>query len=110
MFQRRKKPDHKTEQPVLTLWDSQMQQLYCGPLSEFVFPEGVVLACSKEFFNDPAPCEIHRRAVQLRLYGEMMEMLPSGQTVAVEKTPPCISQYCQQFHPAYIRIDQFTAR
>lgn len=95
---------------MLTLWDSQMQQLFSGRLNEFVFPESVVLAFSEEFFSDPAPCEIHRRAVQLRLYGEMMEMLPPGQTIAVEDAPPCISLYCQQLRPAYIRLDSITPR
>lgn len=106
MFSWRKKTVSQPDQPRITLLDADRRPLYSGPLNEFEFPESVILACSEEFFNDPAPCEIHRRAVQLRLLGEMLEMLPSGQTVAIGALPQCICFYCQQFHPAYIRLDQ----
>lgn len=110
MFSWRKKNASRAELPQLMLFDSDMQPLYAGPLNEFDFPESVILACSEEFFHDPAPCEIHRRAVQQRLYGEMLALLPFGQTMAISAVPQCIGLYCQQFHPAYIRLDQSATR
>ena len=71
----------------------------------YPLPESVILACSEEFFNDPAPCEIHRRAVQLRLYAEMQEMLPANQTLSMDDVHPRISLYCQDTHAAFIRLD-----
>ena len=32
-------------------------------LSDFELPEAIVLSLSVRYFNDPAPCEIHRAAV-----------------------------------------------
>ena len=105
MFSWRKKNASRAELPQLMLFDSDTQPLYAGPLNEFEFPESVILACSEEFFNDPAPCEIHRRAVQLRLYAEMQEMLPANQTLSMDDVHPRISLYCQETHAAFIRLD-----
>ena len=90
---------------MLSLLAEDMRVLYHGPLSDYPLPESVILACSEEFFNDPSPCEIHRRAVQLRLYAEMQEMLPAGQTLTMNDVPSRISLYCQNTHAAFIRLD-----
>lgn len=107
MFKWRKdrSPKAGSKQPILCLLDSDMQVLFRGRLNNFPLPESVVLACSEEFFNDPTPCEIHRRAVQLRLYVEMQQALPENVTVPFEDVPPCISLYCQEMHPAFIRLE-----
>ncbi len=95
----------KASPPVLKLYDPEMRSLYHDRLDAFPFPEALILAASKEFFNDPAPCEIHRRAVQLRLCGEMTEALPLGRTIPLEELPPLILLYCQDIHPAFVRLD-----
>ena len=95
----------KVSPPVLSLYDPEMRSLYHDRLDAFPFPEAVILAASKEFFNDPAPCEIHRRAVQLRLCGEISEALPLGRTIPMEELPPLILLYCQDIHPAFVRLD-----
>jgi hypothetical protein len=95
----------KVSPPVLSLYDPEMRSLYHDRLDAFTFPEAVILAASKEFFNDPAPCEIHRRAVQLRLCGEISEALPLGRTIPMEELPPLILLYCQDIHPAFVRLD-----
>lgn len=47
------------------------QVLYEGKLEGLPLREEIILAKSEEFFNDPAPCYIHRGAVSIRLYLEL---------------------------------------
>ena len=101
----RKEAVRKSSHPVLSLLKDDGRVLFQGPLSGYPLPESVILACSEEFFNDPAPCEIHRRAVQLRLYAEMQELLPANQTLSMDDVHPRISLYCQDTHAAFIRLD-----
>ena len=96
----------KVSPPVLSLYDPQMRPLYHDRLDAFPFPDAVIVAASKEFFNDPEPCEIHRRAVQLRLCGEISQVLPLGRTILMEELPSLILLYFQDFHPAFIRLDK----
>lgn len=106
MFGWRKNKKRKNPQPILTLFSADMGVIYQGPLNAFPFPENVILALSEEFFNDPSPCEIHRRAVQMRLCGEIMSMLPSGKTLSINEADPRIGRYCQGMNTAYVRLDQ----
>ena len=102
-------PWHKTKkekQLYLTLYNEQMQPLYDGLLHEYAFSEQVILTGSEEFFNDPHPCEIHRRALQLRFYGEMEQLLPRGTVQAMKDTPASIQALCQQYHPSYILLEE----
>lgn len=90
--------------PMLWLKDAQLRTLYHDRLDQFPFPEAVIVAASKEFFNDPAPCEIHRRAVQLRLCAEIMEMLPADQLMQCEELHPVFLQYFEAHHPAFVQL------
>ena len=89
----------------LTLYDRNMGVLYAGRLDDLPLPESMILACSEEFFNDPAPCEIHRRAVALRLYGEIIEALPLGKTLAAAQIPPQVCLSLRELNPAHVRLD-----
>lgn len=91
--------------PVLCLYDAQMKELYHDRLDLFPFPEAVILAASQEFFQDPQPCEIHRRAVQVRLSAELAQALPIGRLLSLEEMPPVLLLYCQGYHPAFVRLD-----
>lgn len=102
---KKNKTAEKSGIPLLTLFDKEMKLLFSDSLNAFPLPETVILACSEEFFSDPCPCEIHRRAVQLRLYAEFSMMIPKGQTLSMDSVPPCISLYCQEYHPSYIRLE-----
>lgn len=106
MFPWRKTKKEKEGQLYLVLYDAQMQPLYDGLLNRYVFPESVILAGSEEFFNDPTPCEIHRRAVQLRFYAEMEQLLTRGTVLKMEETPENIRSYCQEQKPAYILLEE----
>ena len=89
----------------LTLYGRDMSVLYAGRLDNLPLPESMILACSEEFFNDPAPCEIHRRAVALRLYGEIIEALPLNETLAIAQVPPQVCLSLRELNPAYARLD-----
>ena len=54
-----------------------------APMEEFQFPEDGIIAMSVEFFNDPAPCEIHRAAVRWRALQAMKET-SAGERAPVE--------------------------
>jgi len=105
LFPWRKTKKEPAGQPYLVLYDAQMNPLHDGPLNLFSFPEQVILAGSEEFFNDPTPCEIHRRAVQLRFYGEIMQFLPRGQVLAMKDVPENIQGYLQQREPAFVLLE-----
>ena len=51
--------------------------VFSGALNTIPVKDDVLIAKSIEFFNDPAPCYIHRSAVQVRLYGEFEQWLDS---------------------------------
>ena len=72
---------------------------------EFALPEDVTIRLSVEFFNDPQPCEIHRRAVAMRLYGEIIEAMPVNHTVSCAEVPPRISLCLRDVNPAYMRLE-----
>lgn len=106
MFPWKKAKKEKSGQPFLTLYDAQMDPLFEGPLNVFAFPEDVILAGSEEFFNDPTPCEIHRRAVQLRFYAEIEQMLPRGEKIPMAEVPENLRAYFQEKEPAYVLLDE----
>ena len=73
---------HKTKQhklPVLWLYAKDGSVLYHDRLDAFPFPEAVVLSGCEKYFGDPNPCEIHRRALQVRLCAEIESILPANQ-------------------------------
>ena len=49
--------------------------LYQGDWNDLPMEEAVILKKSREFFDDPSPCFIHREAVRVRLLSEMEEAL-----------------------------------
>jgi hypothetical protein len=52
--------------------------LFRGPVKEFAFTDQLVVQKSIEFFNDDAPCFIHRGAVVSRLHLEIEALLDSA--------------------------------
>ncbi len=100
-----KNDKHPYTVPVLCLYDENMHVLFREKINAFPLPEAVVLACSEELFGDPEPCEIHRRAVQLRIYGEITEGLTHDVTIKAMDLPDRICLYCQEFRPSYLRLE-----
>lgn len=56
----------------LTIISASQTVLYQDKLINLSIPEPVIIQKSIEFFNDPAPCMIHRSAVLNRLYTELL--------------------------------------
>ena len=103
----------KEKRPVvdkyrLKLFDGTMATLYSDLLQRVPLPESLILACSEEFFNDPNPCEIHRRAVMMRLYGEIIEALPMNKTLPMPEVPLRIGLYLRDAQPAFVRLETRT--
>ena len=92
--------------PVLCLYAADMGVLYRDRIDAFPFPEEVILAGSEEFFGDPSPCEIHRRAVQLRLCGEIVEALRPNVTLPLDELPEVFRLYWRDVRPAYARLEK----
>ncbi len=62
----------KPSLPFITLY-SDGQEIYNGLLTEIPLKEEVILCKSIQFFDDPEPCHIHRRAVRVRLTEEILQ-------------------------------------
>lgn len=106
LFAKRKKEKADGELKVtLTLFDGEMRVLYHDLIQRLPLPESLVVACSEEFFNDPEPCQIHRRAVAMRLYGEIIEAIPPGRTLSCAEAPPRINLCLRSLNPAYMRLE-----
>lgn len=90
---------------LLCLYDENMKEIFRDKLHAFPLPEAVVLAYSEELFGDPEPCEIHRRAAQVRIYGEIAELLPRDVVVPAAELPDRIYLYCREFRPAFVRLE-----
>ena len=87
MFGRKKAIRKK---PALTLWDGVGGVLYSGDLTGMSVPDGLVVALSAEYFNDPTPCEIHRSAVLSRVFLAIEDALPSGNAASIGALEPDI--------------------
>lgn len=63
---------------TLKLLNGDGQCAYECPLDEYKLPEDAVLNLSNEFYADPEPCEIHRGAIHMRVYAEILDLCPPG--------------------------------
>ena len=72
----------------ITLSDENGAVLYSGPLTQLAIPDELVVALSKEFFNDPTPCEIHRNAVLARAFLSIEEALSAQEAVEIASLDP----------------------
>lgn len=64
----------KPKLPIIELYYNN-QCIYNDILKNLPIKESVILEKSLLFFNDPAPCHIHRTAVQIRLTEELLETI-----------------------------------
>lgn len=79
--------------PFLKLLDESGQIIYESPLKEYRLPENVVLELSNEFYSDPEPCEIHRGAIHMRVYMELLEICPEGATKRISELDERVQSY-----------------
>ena len=83
MFGKKKK---KSELRVIVV-DAEGCVLIDSPLYECPMQDEGIVALSKEFFNDPNPCEIHRGAVRWRVMDDMRDR-SAGNWVTVGDLSP----------------------
>ena len=82
-----KKNPVKKRSPRFRLTGRDGALLFEGELSDLPLREEAILKKSEEFFNDPAPCYIHRGAVMSRLYmelGDALSPLEKGERGPIE--------------------------
>ena len=72
----------------ITLLGEAGEALCQQDLSVFALPEDAVLALSLRYFNDPAPCEIHRAAVHKCAMLELATLCRGRQAVPLEELTP----------------------
>ncbi|MGN0802837.1 MAG: hypothetical protein ACI4MF_09610 [Candidatus Faecivicinus sp.] len=100
-----KKRGSGAEPPVLCLYGEDGAELYHGRIDAYPFPEEAILEGSVEFFNDPCPCEIHRRAVQLRFCEELTGAVGLNRTLALDMLPDFVRRRCGGVPAVQIRIE-----
>jgi hypothetical protein len=71
----RSNPREKNAYIDIRLLDREGEILYQGRLNGIRFPEKLIISKSIYFFNDEAPCFIHRSAVAVRLFEELNRLL-----------------------------------
>ena len=79
--------------PWLTLYDGAGNIAKKMRLMDLAVPEGIVIEKSIEFFQDPAPCVIHRTAVLSRLMMEIESALAGCAKAPLECLPADIRSY-----------------
>ena len=52
---------------------------------------------SVKFFNDPAPCEIHRSAVRIRAFYEVWEACPEEGKIRFNELPVELQEFFGEF-------------
>ena len=80
----------------LQLRDSNGLDLFEGKVCELPLSEKNITALSIRFFNDPAPCYIHRSAVLSRVYNELndyFEKCRQSGTISMECLPESLRAY-----------------
>lgn len=70
-------PSKTPGEACLSFYSANRARLLASAVFDLPLRETVILEKSVEFFQDPAPCYIHRGAVMTRLYGEILQNLPT---------------------------------
>lgn len=72
-------------------------------IERLTLPEDVILSMCLEFFNDPAPCEIHRGAAVSRVFGEI-ELHGAGRFLACG-LPERLGRYFAHYDTYEVRVE-----
>ncbi|MDR1559405.1 MAG: hypothetical protein LBS84_06860 [Clostridiales bacterium] len=84
MFRRKKKKEDQISHIRNIEVRLNGEVLFSGELTDLPLKEEWILKKSVEFFDDPAPCYIHRSAVAVRLLNEIWESASGGRGVGSE--------------------------
>ena len=83
----------KVSIPWLLIEDDEGKALFDEPMEQLQLPEEIVLKLSQEFFDDPAPCPIHRNAVAVRALAELQVCLEAEATLPMSGLPARVAAY-----------------
>jgi hypothetical protein len=71
------------EKPLLVLYDADKMELFRNFVEKLPVREDLIIAKSLEYFNDDAPCFLHRSAVLQRLFAELTIILAVFQRLKI---------------------------
>ena len=71
--------------------------LFQGTAESIPLSEESIVKLSVKFFNDPAPCEIHRSAVRIRAFYEVWEASPEEGKVRFNELPMEMQEIFSEF-------------
>ena len=72
--------------------------VFADEISSLAFRDSDIRWGSMEFYNDPEPCEIHRRAVALRFYAELEMILRGKGDTLVSELPSHLRGCFEELH------------
>ena len=96
----------KHKRAILCLYTEHMIEFFRDRIDAYPILEELIIAGSIKFFNDPNPCEIHRRAVQIRICEEIEETLNPNTVLPVNELPESIKSYLHNMNPSYVAIEK----
>ncbi len=95
MFGRKNHPVH-----MLQILDARGNIVFYDRLDRLSLTEDCLINLSIEFFDDPAPCEIHRSAVMLRVIAEIEASLLLNQKMSISGLDRRVQQYFDKYAEA----------
>jgi len=100
----RSKEKRKTKGPGrLQLRDAKGMLIFDDRTDRMAVDEKHIIHLSIYFFNDPAPCFIHRGAVLSRVFGELEEVL-GNEWMEIGKLDEMIRKHLSMYEVREIRI------
>jgi hypothetical protein len=93
----------KRRVPLVELMDGRGKTIYLDTIDRLSIPESVILDMSIEFFNDPAPCVIHRSAVLSRAHEEIRSEISEERTIA--SLPMGLRRYFGLYEALSVRVE-----
>jgi len=87
----------------IMIQDEAGHTVYDDRIERLTLPEDVILSMCLEFYNDPAPCEIHRGAAVSRALGEI-ELHGAGRFLAAG-LPERLRRYFARYDAYQISVE-----
>ena len=90
------KPKKHSDETIADV-DRSGNTLFQGTAESIPLSEESIVKLSVKFFNDPAPCEIHRSAVRIRAFYEVWEACPEEGKIRFNELPMEMQEIFSEF-------------
>lgn len=91
----------KPEADIILVTDIDGNVCFRGNAAEFPLSESSIIKLSMEFYNDPSPCEIHRSAVRMRAFYEILEVCPAKEICTLNTLPDRVREFFSDLPGGY---------